>query len=116
MQARQVSSLAAFPFGHADISIQEHVFKPGFRQRRLCPFRSSCTLVPMATQGHVLSKQPAGTHRCLRRGNIVCFFFPICPVVHPSLSLSNPLDQIKSLGLNGEKLLFQFVSFVFILL
>lgn len=81
MQAGKVSSLSAFPFGHADISIRERsnlgkgkdVCVRSTRHGPRFPWQPEAVRAPV-------SKQPAGFHQCLRCGNVVWLLS-----IHPSL-------------------------------
>lgn len=74
MQAGKVSSLSAFPFGRADISIRERsnlskgkdVCVRSTRHVPRFPWQPQAVRAPV-------SKQPAGFHQCLRCGNVVWF-------------------------------------------
>lgn len=83
MQAGKVSSLSAFPFGRADISIRERsnlskgkdVCVRSTRHVPRFPWQPQAVRAPV-------SKQPAGFHQCLRCGNVVWFLS-----IRPAFSL-----------------------------
>lgn len=72
MQAGKVSSLSAFPFGHADISICERSNQSKGKDVRV---RSTHHVPWFPWQPEVVhapvSKQPAGFHQCLRCVNVL---------------------------------------------